>query len=197
MRVLDGFRRWMEDGAFHDEHLHAPVLHGAPHVFIYVLRYVLRQVLRRVLHLLILHVSPKGKRGGRHGCVGPGFRRWKMTIDKTNTFTLPFSAAPSTYRILRHVLRHVPLVGDGAYDGGRLAGLTPRLMLHARVLALPLPAAGVVLEVSTPDSFAGCLDDESGGGDGRIVSPATAGGDGTAAGWLLLSFSASRRLSYN
>ena len=66
----------LEDDACHDEHLHAPVLRG--------------------LHVLVLHVSTKGRRGRRHACVGRGFRRWKMTIDKLNTFTLPSSAAPDT-----------------------------------------------------------------------------------------------------
>ena len=36
--------------------------------------HVLRNVVRRVLHVLVLHVSPKGRRGGRHACVGRGFR---------------------------------------------------------------------------------------------------------------------------
>jgi len=45
--------------------------------------------------------SPKGKRGGRHACVGCGFRRWKMTMSKIHSFTfssfkLPSFAAPNT-----------------------------------------------------------------------------------------------------
>ena len=39
-----------------------------------VLHHILRHVLRRVLDVVILLVSPKGKCGGRHACVGRGFR---------------------------------------------------------------------------------------------------------------------------
>jgi len=58
----------VEDGACHNEHLYASVLRDARHVPRHVLRYVLRNVLRRVLcglvpHVLVLHVSPKGKHG--------------------------------------------------------------------------------------------------------------------------------------
>jgi len=67
----------LEDDEFHDEHLHASVLRSVQHVPRYVLRHVLRHVLRRVvyvpvLQVLVLHVSPKGKRGGQHACVGCG-----------------------------------------------------------------------------------------------------------------------------
>ena len=47
--------------------------------------------------VLVLHVSPKGKRLGRHACAGRKFHRWKMTMEKISTFTLPPSAAPSTF----------------------------------------------------------------------------------------------------
>ena len=73
----------LEDDVCHDEHLHASVLHGAQYVHAtalhgaqYVLRhvqrYVLRHVLRRVLGVLVLHVSPKGKRGGGTRVLGVG-----------------------------------------------------------------------------------------------------------------------------
>ena len=57
-----------EKDACHNKHLHAPVLRGAQHVLRHVLRHIPRQVLRRVLHglvphMLVLHVSPKGRRG--------------------------------------------------------------------------------------------------------------------------------------
>jgi len=50
----------------------------------------------------VLHVSPKGKCGGRHACVGRGFRRWKMAMSKIRTFTLPSYAAPDTDTSSRH-----------------------------------------------------------------------------------------------
>jgi len=85
----------MEDDDGQDNHLYAPVLRGAQHV--------LRHVLCRVLHVFVLHVSPPtGKRGGRHACVGRGFRCWKMTMERRkgrstmNTFALPSFAAPRT-----------------------------------------------------------------------------------------------------
>jgi len=71
----------LEDGACHNEKLHAPVLRG--------------------LHVPILHMFPKGKRGGRHACVGRRFYRWNMAMGKINTFHAP------VLRGARHVLRHV------------------------------------------------------------------------------------------
>ena len=41
----------------------------------HVLRNVLRSALRCVLFVLVLHVSPKGKHGGPHACVGCGSLR--------------------------------------------------------------------------------------------------------------------------
>jgi len=41
-----------------DKNLHAPVLRGAQHVPLHVLR----SILRRVFHVLVLHVPPKDKR---------------------------------------------------------------------------------------------------------------------------------------
>jgi len=56
----------------------------------------LRYVLRRVLYVLVRHVPPKGKRGGRHACVGRGFCHWEMAMGKISTSTPPSFAAPST-----------------------------------------------------------------------------------------------------
>ena len=55
---------------------------------------------------------------------------------------------------LRVHLNHLahPLVGDATYDGGALAGLAPRMMLHAMELTIPLGPDGV-LQVTTPDPF--------------------------------------------
>jgi len=55
---------------------------------------------------------------------------------------------------LRVHLNHLghPLVGDATYDGGALAGLAPRMMLHAMELTIPLGPGGV-LQVTTPDPF--------------------------------------------
>jgi len=50
----------LEDGACHDEHLHARVLRGARYASRRVLCHVLRHALRHTLHVLVLHVSPKG-----------------------------------------------------------------------------------------------------------------------------------------
>ena len=61
-----------------------------------VLRCVLRHVLRQALYVPVLYVSSKGKRGGRHACVGRWFRRWKMTMGKISaaatTTTFPSDA---------------------------------------------------------------------------------------------------------
>jgi len=57
-------------------------------------RRVFRNALRRFLHVLVLYVSPKGRRWGQNTCVARGFRRWKMAIGKIKAFTLPSSAAP-------------------------------------------------------------------------------------------------------
>jgi len=51
-----------------------------------LLCHILRHVLRRVLHVLVIYVSPKGKRGGRHACVGRGFCRCEMTRAMMSTF---------------------------------------------------------------------------------------------------------------
>ena len=52
------------------------------HVLRHVLHNVLLRILRRVLHVLVLYVTLKvGQRGGRHACVGHGFRRWEMAIN--------------------------------------------------------------------------------------------------------------------
>ena len=56
-----------------------------------------KSALHRALHAPVLHVSPKVRRGGRHACVGCGFRRWKTEVDiTTSTITPPSSAAPRT-----------------------------------------------------------------------------------------------------
>jgi len=119
----------LEDGACSDKQILAPVLRGAQHVLRHVPRHVLRDVLCRVLHMLVNHVSPKGKRGRRHACVGLGPRRWKTTMGKISTFMLPSSAAPSTSsaasrHVLRHVLRRVlcVLVNHASPKGRRRGG---------------------------------------------------------------------------
>jgi len=53
-----------DDDLRHDKHLHASVLRGAQHALCHVLRRVLRHGLRRVLYVPVLHVPPKGRRGG-------------------------------------------------------------------------------------------------------------------------------------
>ena len=73
-----------------------------------------------------------------------------------------------------------PLVGDATYDGGRLAGVAPRLMLHAKALVLPL--TGVTLEATTPDPFASFADhdhDDAGAGGGGSTG---ANGGGSVGG---------------
>jgi len=47
----------------HDFGAHTFSAFYAQHALRHILRHVLRYVLRRVLHVLVLHVSPKGKRG--------------------------------------------------------------------------------------------------------------------------------------
>jgi len=82
------------DDACHDEHLYTSVLRGARHALRYVPRHVLRHVLRRVLcglvpHVLVRHVSSKGKRG-----LGSAAGRWQSVLH-------------GAQQVLRHVLRHV------------------------------------------------------------------------------------------
>ena len=90
----------MEDGACHNEHLYASVLRGARHAPRHVLRHVLRLVLHGLVpHVLVLHVSPKGRPGMGH--------RWQMTMGKintftTNNFTFPSFAAPNTSSYVLH-----------------------------------------------------------------------------------------------
>ena len=56
-----------------------------------------------------LSLIAQGKRGGRHACVGRGFRRWKMACATMNLH------APVLYGA-QHVLRHVlALVHSGTY----------------------------------------------------------------------------------
>ena len=60
---------------------HGQVLrHVLWHVLRHVLWHVLRHVLRRALRMLVLYVSPKGKRGRQIACVRRGFRRWNKRI---------------------------------------------------------------------------------------------------------------------
>ena len=44
------------------KHLYAPVIRGAQQVLRHALRHALRYVLRRVFYVLVLHMSPKGRR---------------------------------------------------------------------------------------------------------------------------------------
>ena len=63
----------------------------------HVLRHVLRSPLAKSCATSFTCLPPRvaqGQRGGRHACVGRGFRRWKITMGKIKTFTPPSSAAP-------------------------------------------------------------------------------------------------------
>ena len=82
-----------DDDRHHNKHLRAPVLRGAQHV--------LRRVLRSVLH-----VSPKGKRGGEARVCWA----WVPPLEYDDRHHDEHFYAPvlhSVQLVLRHVLRHV------------------------------------------------------------------------------------------